>query len=168
MWQQIQTITASGSSSTLAATSISQSFDNLRIVVTGRSSGSAAYYSDIRLQLNGDTGANYNLQIFETINATVTAAASANQNYLTIGALPSSTAAANFAGQFVIDIINYKNTTFYKTVGNVSAWCTATVAQGQREDIGGAWANTAAINAITLTDATGNFVSGSTMWIYGY
>ena len=63
---------------------------------------------------------------------------------------------------FIVDIMNYANTNVYKTT-----LAKTTIAGAELDIMVGLWQNTAAINSLTLTGSSTNFVSGSTFTLYG-
>lgn len=141
--------------------SIPSTYTDLRIVVTG-----SYTYNDCQwvMQFNSDTGTNYSFTILNGNGSTAGAGRSSNTGGLAFGWYPYPNAASS-QGQSTIDVMNYSNTTTYKTAisrGNVAA--TVTDARV------GLWRNTAAINSITFDVGTYNtpyWTSGSTINIYG-
>ena len=152
----IATITASGSTTSVTFSSIPQTYTDL--VIAG------AFYetssSNTSLQFNGDTGSNYS-----------------STSLLGNGSTASSARVSNFAEMFwdrqgnatgygagIANIMNYSNTTTYKTVllryGYPSTWTEADV---------GLWRNTSAITSITILVGGGgaNLASSSTFTLYG-
>lgn len=168
--QLISTQTSTGSSNSLTASSIPSTFNHLLVVFYGRSDYATSFPSSVGLQFNGDTAGNYSYQIQTAINTTLAASSAVTQTSLAVAAIPNDNGGvASYPGQFVIDIINYKNTSFFKSAACCQGWTTATAAQGSYRNFGGSWANTAAINSVTLLELSGgNFKNGSTMWVYGY
>ena len=152
----IATITASGSTTSVTFSSIPQTYTDL--VIAG------AFYetssSNTSLQFNGDTGSNYS-----------------STSLLGNGSTASSARVSNFPcifwdrqgnatgyGTGVAHIMNYSNTTTYKTAllryGYAGTWV--------EEDVG-SWHNTSAITSITVgvVSGSGNLASGSTYTLYG-
>lgn len=160
---------SSGSVSSLSVT-VPATFEHLIAIFSGRSSYSSSFPSEIGLRFNGDSGSNYSYQIQTAINTTIAASSAASQTSIACGAIPNDTGGAtSYAGQIIIDIANYKNTTFYKSAACCQGWTTATTSQGSYRNVGSAWTNTAAITSVAVVDLSGgNFKSGSTLWVYGY
>jgi len=149
----IFTYTVSGSAvSNFTWSSIPATYTDL-IIVTGMISSSGG--NGMGVQFNSDTGSNYS---FTYITGNGTSAASGRASSTTNGQIDR--VAANGAG--ITHIMNYANTTTYKTIlsrgntsGEVFAWVNL-------------WRSTAAINTIKLfpNDST-NFNVGATFTLYG-
>jgi hypothetical protein len=67
-------------------------------------------------------------------------------------------------GSDIIHIMNYANTTTYKTAITRSSSAGTYAIAGATVVL---WQSTAAINSVKITDTSGNFISGSTFSIYG-
>lgn len=139
----IATTTLGTTATDYTFTSIPSTYTDLVLVVAGQSAsgGSSA------LQFNGDTGSNYSYTNLKGNGSTATSARASN---ITLGYI------AEIWGSQTVDIINimnYSNTTTYKTAisrgnnaGNyVGAWVAL-------------WRSTAAINSV-------KFLSGDTMQV---
>lgn len=161
--------TKSGASASYAFSSIPQNFAALRIVLLGRSTA-AAVAVPVALRFNGDTGSNYDQQIFYSNGTTVAAVASAASATAQFATILGSTATANAAGMAILDIPAYASTTFLKvatstggrfgTSGATATYEAATFAIN--------WRSTAAITSVTIADLSGgSFVAGSTCSLYG-
>jgi hypothetical protein len=147
--------------------SIPATFVDLRIVVRGRGTQSAVN-TQISLTLNNDTGANYDYQYLRGQNSTASAAAGVAQTAVQGGQVPAATAPADVAGTSEIRISNYANTTFQKD-GYV-LWNLKQSNAGSGlfiNPIGFWWRSTAAVNRVDLTLASGNYVAGTTVSLYG-
>ena len=82
------------------------------------------------------------------------------------GLIPGSTATASSFGGFVIDILDYTNTTKNTTVRSLTG--TDLNGSGIMRLISGLWLNTAAINSIKLdTQGGGNFTEYTQFSLYG-
>jgi len=151
----IATINAGGSQ-TVSFTSIPSTYTDLRIVC---SSSSADQNTFIRVG-NGsvDTGTNYSRTVVygDGTSAVSGRTTSTNQWVYNDG---TALAAAT------IDIMNYSNTTTYKTAlvrSNPNTGITRVEAYAEL------WRSTAAINIITLfTSGVTNFTAGTTFSLYG-
>lgn len=167
--QLIGFASSTGSSNSLTVSSIPATFSQIKIVFSGRSADTATYFVQTGLRFNGDTSTNYSFQALDVVNATLTGTTGITQTSIPVGPIPSDGAAANFGGQIIIDVIAYRNTTFFKSVTSTQGWTTATASQGRFRIVGASWASTAAINSVTLFDvSTSNFKNGSTLYVYGY
>jgi hypothetical protein len=153
----------------ISFTSIPGAYNNLLLIVVGRSA-QAAGQDNVILQFNADAAANYDYIVMFAgggsvgANPTVTNTASPQIAYL-----PGTTSTANYPGSADITIRNYAGTTFFKS------------ARGRDMDINGAsstvallenglfWHNTGAITSVLLKLSSGaNFVVGSTFYLYAF
>lgn len=148
-------------------TNIPQCFRHLRLM--GQARGDVAgSNTTILIQINGDTGGNYDEQLGQFQAATPAASENFAQTSVLLIHMAGSTAPANSATAFETIFQNYAGTTFRKT------WVTQGVLDFGNSGNGrivyhnnGVWRSTAAINAIHLVPASGNFVAGSTFSLYG-
>lgn len=154
--------------------SIPATFNHLHLMICARSS--AAVIQDIIVsQFNGDTGTNYDYQDFYAqgtgsgssqiggVQGTATASPQ-------IGYISAANSLANMPGVVKIEIANYLGTTFYKVAQGESAQVSgASAGNAQTVTTAIYWHNTAAINAILMKlQSGGNFITGSTFYLYGY
>lgn len=149
----ITTTTVSGSAvANVTWSSISSAYTDL-IIVTNLLTTSGG--NGVGIQFNGDTGSNYS---FTYMYGNGSLAASGRASSQTNGQIDRT--AANGAG--ITHIMNYSNTTTYKTFvsrgntgGEVFAWVNL-------------WRSTSAINSIKLFCNDGsNFSVGSQLTLYG-
>jgi hypothetical protein len=149
-----QTTTAT-STTTVSFTSIPSTYTDL--VIGYGAIGTSD--TQVRLQFNGDTGANYSITVISG-NGTITEAfRQANGGSLTTDYYYSVT---TNGGTSLINVMNYANTTTFKT----TVMRTNNASQAVMFSIG-KWANTSAINRIDLNCTTGAFAAGSVFSIYG-
>jgi hypothetical protein len=148
-------ITTTGSAASVTLNSINQGYTDLVIVVDGidTSGGIAA----LQLQFNGDTASNYS----RTSMSGNGSSASSDRNS-TSGIMAGGLTSGSVRYNNIIQIMNYSNTTTYKTAlfrGNVSdALVRASV---------GMWISTSAITSVTIYSGNGAFADGSTISLYG-
>jgi hypothetical protein len=163
----IATTTLGAASALISFVGLDQSYTDLIIVATGR--GDAALGNvDVRMQINGDTGANYDFESGNVNNTALSAAASVAQTSATVGYFPAASAPANVANSVEISVPNYAGTTFQKDFRGNAALKTSTAVAGMWViNTSGAWRNTAAVNRIDLFPSSGNFVAGTKVTVYG-
>ena len=157
----IGTTTVSGTSTTVVTfNSISGSYTDIIIIANG-TNGVAT--ENVEMRLNNDSGANYSRTILSGNGSSATSGRSTSSTQLRLDVTgywnttnPSTT---------IIQLMNYSNSTTYKTVlvrsNNPSVGVDAVV---------GLWRSTAAITRVDLypTVASGDyFASGSTFTLYG-
>ena len=150
----IATYTGSGTTS-ITFSSIPSTYTDLILVMNGTASSATNTY----VRFNGDTGSNYSVTNLSG-NGT-SAASSRNANY---------TALQDYFGYYdttggvsIMQVMNYSNTTTYKTAFARYNYTTNLAQAGI-----GLWRSTAAINSITvLTSNTATFPSSTTFTLYG-
>jgi len=168
-FESIATVTLVSAQSTISFTSIPSTYKHLQlrgITKWSYSSGSADW-SNLVLTLNSDGGANYASHVLRGNGASAVASGTTSQ---TVGyqqtLVPSSyTGYANIFGAYVIDFLDYANTSKYKTVrglggfdGNGSGWI------GLASTL---WQSTSAINRIDITLDANNHTQYSQFALYG-
>lgn len=150
----IATQTLGSNTNSVTFNSISQSYTDLILIYSGANTSNA----DFRMQVgNGsvDTGSNYSRTYMFGYSGGVLTGRETNGTYWTASSYAIRTNA-------IIQIMGYSNTTTYKTAlvrNDVSTDITYTASN--------LWRSTAAINTITITQPTHNFVAGSVFTLYG-
>ncbi len=142
-----------GGTSTISFTSIPSTYKHLQIRVFAKNDGLAS----ISMRFNGDSGSNYSWHRLYGNGTTVTAQPGATQAQLLTGVLD-----AQF-GSTIIDILDYANTTKYKTVRTLSGYDNN--GSGWAGIWSGNWQNTNAISSITIT--SGTIAQYSSFALYG-
>jgi hypothetical protein len=155
-FEAIATQTLGSAAASVTFSSIPSTYTDLVLVINGTNSSSTG---DGVLQFNGDTGTNYSRTFLEGDGAS--AASSRNSNFTSLPIVGYIAASANFNS--IIQIMNYSNTTTYKTQlgrgNNPTGNLYATV---------GLWRSTAAINSILIKwYAAGQYGAGTTFSLYG-
>jgi len=136
--------------------SISGNYTDLVIVCLASNDTNAR---NLLLRMNSDTGGNYsNTRIFGDGSAAYSER-STNTTYMSIGINGNSS--TNFSTH-IINVMNYSNTTTYKTAIARSGYATAYV-----DSYVGLWRSTSAITSIEVTTGAVNWRSGSTFTLYG-
>jgi len=156
-YEKIATTTLGTAAATVTFSSISGSYTDLVLIIRGTNSAST---DDVALQFNGDTTTNYSRTFLEGTGSVIASSRSTSLVAAALGGYVASS--ANFNS--IINIMNYSNTTTYKTQvsrgNNPTGNLYATV---------GLWRNTAAINSILIKwySSAGQFGIGTTFTIYG-
>ena len=165
-YESIATVTVGSPQSAITFSSIPSTYKHLQIRGIARSTR-AASGSYVKIQANSDTGNNYaNHGLYGTGSAAgayaVTTTDHAGEAYITA----SSDLASTF-GISVWDILDYTNTSKYKTVRALTG-ADVNGTNGQVRFASGVWLSTSAITTVTLTDGNGaNFDQYSTFALYG-
>lgn len=156
-------VTATGSVNTVTISSIPTTYTDLTIVVSGNLSGSANRAS-LAMRVGNGSPDSSSIYSNTQVSGNGTSAYSnrgTNETYCFTGVISEK------IGTTVINIMNYANTTTYKTVlsrGN-------SLGQTATQDVGAfvnLWRSTSAINTIQFYVGDGtNFASGTTFSLYG-
>jgi len=148
--------------------SIPATYRKLQLQIMGRVAG-AGTVGNIDIQFNGDTASNYS--IAWAVSNSAGAYSDGGSNSFTsalLGRMAASGAPANDCGVIDVDIPFYEDTTFNKGGTARSSDRVSTASAGQaRFDTAFQWRNTAAINAINVISANGDFVVGTRFALYG-
>ena len=156
-----------GTASDLGLTNIPAIYQDLMIVITGRSTN-ASTEAGVYVGFNGQYGGNTNYS-FTQISASGTATASQRQSNQPFtagdGAWAGTTAAAGIVSTGIMHIFDYASTNKFKTYLLRSS-SEINAAGGSIRQSVGIWRNTAAINQVYFTFATGAAI-GTTISIYG-
>jgi hypothetical protein len=153
-YEPIATYTAPSAQSSYTFSSIPQTYTDLVLVFSGTS---VASFADFGLQLNGDTGSNYSDTIVYGYSGSAGSGKHSNGSFFR-GWYISSTQTIN-----IINIMNYSNTTTYKTIigrGN-------TIAASELDATVGLYRSTSAITSVSITPQGTNIAAGSTITLYG-
>jgi hypothetical protein len=153
-YEAIATQTLGSAAASVTFSSIPSTYTDLVLVAAGSMTTGGA--TGLSLQFNGDTGLNYSKTEVLGDGSTATSSRSSGFGSMNIG-LIDSTAQCNS----IFQIMNYANTTTYKTAlargNNASGYVRAGV---------GLWSSTAAITSVTVLPPY-NFATGSTFSLYG-
>lgn len=143
-------------------------FKHLKILFSARGDQSATA-TVLTCQFNSDTGANYDREQTRAGGSTVTASESLAQTSVNqIGVVSAGTAPSGAVGVGEITIFDYRGTTFHKHGVAVTGWQEATTTGNTlSQRVAFDWRSTAAITAIDVSLASGNYVSGSVFSLYG-
>lgn len=142
-------------------------FTHLKILCSGRGT-QVATSTTVGLTFNGDTGANYDVELLSASGSTPTAGENVASTSAPIVVFPAASAPANGSGSFDITIHDYRNTTFEKNGEMVGGWKLANSSGNlQIRARWFAWRSTAAITSITFTLVSGNYVAGTKFTLYG-
>ena len=155
----IATQTLASAAVSVTFSSIPSTYTDLVLVANVQNAGAGNPSSS--LQFNGDTATNYSITLLRGNGTTATSNLATNSSYIYMNytSLPTSN---SYAVQ-IANIMNYANTTTYKTAITRSG-----AAGGGTETVAGLWRSTSAINSIkVLTDTAVNYAIGSSFTLYG-
>jgi hypothetical protein len=151
----IATQTLVSTAATVTFSSIPATYTDLILIINGKYAASDD--SSPSIQFNGDTSTNYSVTALNGDGTNTSSFREASQTQVPVGSMSGEQSTT------IVNIMNYTNTTTYKTVisrGNASTRVRTYV---------GLWRKTPeAINQIDILRATtNNFAIGSTFTLYG-
>ena len=158
-YESISTVTVGTATSSISFTSIPSDYTHLQIRAMPLMSASD---TQIDMQLNSDTATNYSRHTLYGNGSAAQVLSGSNTSVMIIG---WNAASYTNAGAFVTDILDYANTSKYKTIRSLSG-CDAN-GGGYAMLHSGSWRNTNAITAITIKTGSGNFNQYSSFALYG-
>jgi len=166
-FELIQRTTLTGSQVGISFTSITGTYKHLQIRGIARSDRGSTP-DDIHMKFNG--GGTYSTHRINN-DGTTSYAEGGNSAQIAINRnnLPSPSVASNYYLSFVVDILDYANTTTLKTAKIYAGLDNGTTSYIGTQFIGGmCTTNTNAITSISFTEETGaNFISGTSIGLYG-
>jgi len=161
-YDALSTVTVpSGGASSITFSAIPQTgykHLQLRAFATDTGTGGGTF----KMTYNGDTGSNYADHFIRANGATISAAADTSNTFMYIGSVNESSSSF---GAFVIDILDYANTTKYKTSRSLGG--NDANGSGFINMFSGLWQSTNGINSINITSNNGNFAQYSQFTLYG-
>ena len=171
-YDSIATYTVSGSSTnSFTFSSIPQTYTHLQIRAISQTARATYGIDDVFVRFNGDTGSNYSSHNMYGNGSSALAQALTSRTWTldSNGGTATSTG-GNFSAS-IIDILDYTNTSKYKTgralYGNDYNGTIAGLG-GEIVFVSGLWMNTSAITSITFfADGSRNFTAGTTYALYG-
>ena len=158
-YDKIQSTTLGTATGTISFTSISSSYTDLRVVITGKMVNSEQPY----IRFNSDSATNYSYTTFYANGGSTGSFRSSNDNRIYVAPLSNwSTTNTQFA---TIDIFSYagsaaKTALFAGSNDNGAA-------SGGLDRTVGLWRSVSAINRIDIIGNNQNFAIGFTATIYG-
>lgn len=157
----IATNTLASPTGTVSFTSIPGTYTDLRLVVMAQN-GSANFY----MKPNSDSNNRYSTTYLQGDGTTAASGRFITTDLTSNGMLVARSTAFPTSGSTygicTIDVMNYSNTTTYKTV--LSRWGIASGVTGTSVNL---YQNTAAITQLDCTAFGSNWTAGSTFTLYG-
>lgn len=138
-------------------------YKHLQVRYVARSSLNAGV-DNLAINFNSDTGTNYSTHSIYGAGSTVISNAFFNNVSAYVPSqLPAATTTANVFGAGIIDILDFANTSKYKTLRTSNGYMGAI---GLVSLISGNWRSTSAITSITFV-TSGQIVANSRISLYG-
>lgn len=168
-YESIATVTASVISTSLTFSSIPSTYKHLEIRGIARDTIVSTTPVGVKMQFNGDTGANYARHNIRGDGANVLAQGNTGFDNIAMssGSMDATTNSAIY-GASIISIIDYASTTKNKTVRSFNG-SDANNASANYQVVlnSGLWLSTAAISSITMLPGQVSFAAGTTFALYG-
>ena len=168
-YESIASATGTGSSGVITFSSIPSTYKHLQIRGIAKDTYAGVFELPTRVRFNSDTGNNYTMHNLNGNGTTVTAqgdATGTNAFFKFRGSNLSTDATfANMNAVSILDIIDYADTSKYKTARGFSG--SDRNGTGSIFLISGLWLSTSAISTITLTADGTNWTTSTTFALYG-
>ena len=164
-YESIQTVTLVSNAATISFTGIAGTYKHLEIRYISRNNR-ASQLDGLFMRLNSDSGSNYAHHNLGGDGASASAGASTSTTSMTIAVTSASSAAANVFGAGIVSILDYSNTSKYKTTRTLAGYDNN--GSGNIRLSSGLWQNTNAVTGITFgsTDGSG-ILANSSFALYG-
>jgi len=160
-YEKIATTTVSGTSTnTVTFSSISSAYTDIFAIASIATISGTASYLDMRF--NSDSATNYSAITLYGASTSASSATLTSRTGIPCG-ITDVTSASNTFNTFLINVMNYSNTTTYKTAVCRSEHASNSIVGNSV----GMWRNTNAISTIAFLFGSGNFRAGSTFTLYG-
>lgn len=157
-YEKIEARTIATATSSITFTSIPATYTDLVLICNG----TAASNTGVTLRFNGDTASNYSMTVLEgsgSGSGISERQSSVSQARFVWNSLWNTTT----PGTVILNIMNYANTTTYKTV----LWRSSTASNYVEAGVN-LWRKTPeAINSLTIETTSANVAVGSTFTLYG-
>lgn len=152
----IATNTLGSAAASVTFSSISAAYTDLVLVCNPTGTGTG----DVSMYLNGDTSALYSRTVIDGNGTTAVSARTTGGTFIYLN-YNGATTTAN-PNYYAINVMNYANTTTFKTILSRQSNATNAVAATV-----GLYRSTSAITSITVQMSANNFAIGSTFSLYG-
>jgi hypothetical protein len=160
----IATATFTGSTSEVTFSSIPQNFQDLQIVLMGRSTN-ASTTVDPHFALNGDSSTIYSATQLIGNGSSATSERLTNSNVGYFGKMPGASTTSGILGAANLYFLNYASASTFKT--GLVRLANDYNGSGTTELRVTLWRSTAAISSITLKATSGNWTDTTTATLYG-
>jgi hypothetical protein len=162
-YTSIATTTLGSAQASYTFSSISGSYTDLVLVMSARTdnTGTGATYC---IRYNSDSSAIYSLTALEGNGTSATSERYTGLTYAESGRLNTSSSSNTTPSLSIVNIMNYANSTTYKTALARSSASNEIYAVDAEVTL---WRSTVAISSLYIYPSSGNFVAGSTFTLYG-
>lgn len=163
-------VVGSGGSSSISFTSIPSTYKHLQVramlsTVQGTDRGNSALYA----RFNSDTTSNYNWHQLKGNGSSVSSGGAGGENAIYGSDTWYSGGVSGVFGVMIMDILDYTDTSRYKTVRILNGFDSNSATTGNTSIAlnSGLWLSTSAINTITIPNNGFNFKEYSHFALYG-
>ena len=154
----IATTTLSSNAASYTFSSISGIYTDLIVVCSNFKNTTA---NTLCLKFNSDSGSNYSWTTLSAFTAPSSLRVTGDVRGVAIGGYLEGLSSSS-PGIYIGQIMNYSNTTTYKTCLGRGSSATKDI-----EAIAGLWRSTAAITSVTVAPSGGNIIAGTVLTLYG-
>jgi hypothetical protein len=162
-YEPIATQTLGSNTTTVTFSSIASTYTDLIIVLNGKDGSVTS--ADISIQFNSDTGSNYSFTYLYGNGTTAASGRASNNTAARLGYFTTRGTTDGYMG--IAQIMNYSNTTTFKTMITRSNALSSNTTYPGTETIVNLWRSTSAITSIDIKSPTSTFATGSTFTLYG-
>ena len=164
-YESIQTVTVgSGGSASVSFTSIPATYTHLQIRGILRASYNLSNTS-VRNTFNSDTGNNYTSHNLTGVNSSISAGNESGNPFIVFARGAYDGLTAGIFTSFVMDILDYANTSKYKTTRILTGYTSN--GEGQISFRSGTYLSTNAITSINMFSNVGDLMQYSSFALYG-
>jgi hypothetical protein len=167
-FDSLATVSVGTATNTVTFSSIPSTYTHLQIRYIARSARTTDIGATMLTRFNSDSGNNYAYHMMYGNGVTAGAYNGSTTNFMRSYSVSSSSASnTQIYGAGVIDILDYANTSKYKTLRHLGGYDRN--GSGELNLASGLWQSTSAISTITLTlnEATANYEPNSQFALYG-
>ena len=154
----------SSSAASVTFSAIPATYTDLVVRLSARTDAATVTPGAI-MRLNGDTATNYSFIALEGSGTAASSALVGTLNYINIGRVDGASATADTFGSGEVYIPSY-TASQNKPVSAVGMGETNATAATMAANAG-LWRNTAVITSVSIITGSGNFLSGSSFYLYG-
>jgi hypothetical protein len=159
------TTVGAGGSSSVTFSGIPSTYTHLQIRFIARSTFASGNIDIVGMQLNSDAANNYAWHWLFGDGSSPGAGSATTTSNITFRDINNANTTANTFGAFVIDILDYANTSKYKTTRALGGYDAN--GNGKINSDSGLWMNTNAVSNIALYAGNANFAQYSSFALYG-
>jgi hypothetical protein len=165
-YESIATSTVgAGGAASVTFSSIPSIYQHLQIRFTARGTYATGNIEIVGMQFNSDTANNYAWHWLFGDGSSAGAGAVSTTSNITFRDINSANTTANTFGAFIVDILDYSNTSKYKTSRALGGYDAN--GNGKINVDSGLWMSTSVVSNITLNAGNANFAQYSSFALYG-